>query len=268
MLFTGSHARKPDLRSTLFDSNNRWLQKFNDDPLDGWNLKELGSFRRNKLDLTKLNNDLYGNLYFFVKDLLTSLHRKVRARTIHFKLACGLAQDIQHFTSAPRFDRIEVSNITDLGFLGIQQTLVSMRPMLKTTNPKATIISLFKTAMTIVKTQHQDPKEEVLRRQQALRYLPLKGAPSLFNPDVLRLNISMDIFAPIEDWFEEYKRLVDFERAMRETGLRMKSDNTIIPRWPYRLKTSSTHSVVQKDVEDLLASSLYGWELYIEWQLA
>jgi hypothetical protein len=80
--------------------------------------------------------DIYGCLYFFLSSHLRTLAQRIRKLPISFKLfsveACALSKGIEEnmftkmdITSNTRFDRIEVSNILDISYVGTRQVLTS-----------------------------------------------------------------------------------------------------------------------------------------------
>lgn len=92
--------------------------------------------------------DVYGCLYFFLSDQLRAFARHIRQHRISFYVfsseACALAQGISQgmlaecgVPSTTRFDRIDVSNIMDLNYIGIRGVMNAWGPLLAKTDNAA-----------------------------------------------------------------------------------------------------------------------------------
>ena len=57
-----------------------------------------------------------------------------------------------------------------------------------------------------------------------------------------------------------------FAETSRSIGLLMKVENTIIEKWPLRLKLSLPQPGVQEEFDTLQASGHSGGERYVEWK--
>jgi hypothetical protein len=89
--------------------------------------------------------DLYGCLYFYLTEQLRELLSRISRFKIAFKMldqnALNLAPLISsgalsriNIPAGQRFDRVDVSNIMDKQYAGIQRTLVSWSPLIKDTS--------------------------------------------------------------------------------------------------------------------------------------
>jgi hypothetical protein len=88
------------------------------------------------------SEDVYGCLYFFLSDQLRKFAKRIRRYNISFHLtgfdaralSRGIREDILSVNGIPasvRFDRIEVSNILDANYVGIEGVLSDWAPLLK-----------------------------------------------------------------------------------------------------------------------------------------
>lgn len=90
--------------STLFDESGLWwLPDISADPLFGWNQTEVKTARGAPA------HDAYGKLYFYVVDLLSSVHGKVQGLSVEFQLYGDNAENLPQRLGYAKFDRIEVS---------------------------------------------------------------------------------------------------------------------------------------------------------------
>lgn len=110
-------------------------------PMEGWSTQEV-------LDspIGRASNDLYGRLHYYVRDLISRLHRWLSASTCSFQLFNVNAAELPDLLDGLTFDRIEVcligsrsksqhgltrtkvSNITDVCYLGTTLTLYCLAP--------------------------------------------------------------------------------------------------------------------------------------------
>ena len=97
--------------------------------------------------------DVYGCLYFFLSAQLRTFRRRIQKQPIHFKffvmdarkLAAGIQDgSFSHMDLPPtvRFDRIDVSNIMDANYVGVQDVLTQWAPLLKK-GKHATLLGYF-----------------------------------------------------------------------------------------------------------------------------
>jgi hypothetical protein len=99
------------------------------------------------------SEDVYGCLYFYLSDQLRKFAKRIRRYNISFHitsidaraLARGIKDDILSVNGIPasvRFDRIEVSNILDANYVGIEGVLSGWAPLLKNSH-NAAIVGYF-----------------------------------------------------------------------------------------------------------------------------
>lgn len=89
---------------TFFQNTKAWPLKDASDPMDGWVSEDVM-----KTSVGSAVNDQYGKLYYFVRNILTSFHKKVRHLDISFNLFHLDAKQLVHCLSKGKFARIEVS---------------------------------------------------------------------------------------------------------------------------------------------------------------
>ncbi|OJA14611.1 hypothetical protein AZE42_07967 [Rhizopogon vesiculosus] len=136
--------------ASLFSLDGKWLQTDYADPLEGWDIGPI-------LDAGRAHGaqpeDIYGCLYFFLSDQLRTFARRLREFRISFSvvtteaihLSSIIREDILsplRITASTRFDRIEVSNILDVNYVGIGDVLTHWGPLLKD-SPTAALVGYF-----------------------------------------------------------------------------------------------------------------------------
>ena len=239
-------------------------------PTAGWNRCEV---RESSKRASKAKHDDSGHLYFFVRDILSAFYTRVQSQNVSFVVTASSAEKLQEILPADlKFDRIEVANIMDIGYLGPDpsELLCAMRPLLNPSNKYATLLTLFLNAVPLthqlisLDRQHVRPL-----MMQALGYLRLTRPPlTSSDPIVARLIAAQNFFLPVDELFNAYAEGNDFNGAARKQNMLMKQANTVIQAWPHRLKKKLGEEGPQEGFRGLESSGLMGWERYVEWQLA
>lgn len=88
---------------TLFQDSDAWPLKDSADPCEGWAAKDIKDFF-----VGDLVNDVYGKLYFYIKDMLTSFCRRIETLKVSFNLFQTDATSLVDHFSPGTFARIEV----------------------------------------------------------------------------------------------------------------------------------------------------------------
>lgn len=90
--------------STFFQTAN-WPMKDSAEPLDGWDVTDVLN-----ADTGPATNDVYGKLFYYVTDLLSSFKRRTASLSVRFEMSCNPAEELGNHLKADVFARIEVSN--------------------------------------------------------------------------------------------------------------------------------------------------------------
>ncbi|KAA8576352.1 hypothetical protein EYC84_006485 [Monilinia fructicola] len=252
---------------TLFQSTDFWPMMDSADPLDGWAFEEFLS------NPPPARNDIYGSLYFYLQYQLRNFCERIRNLQVHFQLFELDALDLpglmkERGIEKQHFDRIEVSNIGDRGYIGPVKLLTTFAPYLKrkSQNPHATLLALFINAVhecSTVEDYLGDMKFEIERLN---KYMPLD--PKLFlgreasNADFLRYNDARSMFRNVDKPFDKFMKECSLDQLSLNTGMKMKTKHTLVDKWPLRLRMGAK----QKEFDMLLASGQSGSERYVEWE--
>lgn len=59
-----------------------------------------------------------------------------------------------------------------------------------------------------------------------------------------------------------------FEQTALMNGLKIKTQNTVIEKWPLKLKLRMGEPGFDEEFNNLFASDSWGWEAYLEWARA
>ncbi|KAI1736358.1 hypothetical protein F4680DRAFT_461244 [Xylaria scruposa] len=265
---------------TLFKSSSEWPMMDSADPKDGWSVK---AFLATKAGPAK--KDAYGQLHYYLKRLFANFHRYLHSKPVSFELQHINAQALDKALDGRQFDRIEVSNICDTGYLGINATLQTFGPLLRgpSANPHATLITTFMNAV---------PEAKMISRMMnlyaadivtesntkiALKYIgsdlvasngTLSERINIIQTECIKLNCAVNLVGDMDEYFNLYMQEYNFAHAAISAGVKLKEKHTIIPPWPLRVKGGSNPT--QKDKEDfklLLGSAHIGHERYVEWKV-
>ena len=167
-------------------------------------------------------------------------------------------------------DTLQLSNITDRGYLGPEATLAAFGPLLKrkTENPSATIVALFLNAVHEVSSP-ADHLSSILPIMQRLRsYMTITRdtvqGRNRSNPDFIRFMSAEILFRDFDDLFRRFECECRLGEICEAARLKMKSKNTIVQPWPMRIQENAT----RREFQVLLASGHIGSERYVEWKSA
>ncbi|ROW01851.1 hypothetical protein VMCG_05583 [Cytospora schulzeri] len=249
---------------TFFQTADEWPMKDSADPLEGWPLGEVFSVR------TRARDDVNGKLYHYVRSRLVAFHSRLRTLDMKFRLHLGDVRLVvpQFMDASTRYDRIEVSNICDGGYLGIRETLALFGPRLcsREVNPHATLVTLFLNAVEESCTPMDQRQELIGEMKKLLLYLPQTAPPEENDAEVLRAGAAANMVRDVDRYFNRYMKLEDFRGAAVAAGVRMKLKNTVVAEWPMRLKLQSHQKGAKEEFEQTLGSGHSGVERYVEWQ--
>ena len=254
---------------TLFDpETSSWLQKESADPIEGWPLEIV---RGLSAKYGTPDRDLYGLLYFYVREKLTAFCNKIANSKMLFHFYCTDASTLGSLIDKDlKFDRVEVANIVDRTYLGLKKTLMTCGSLLKSpsTNPHAVLVALFMAAVDeVADGLGPDYMMEHMISASPKTQRFIRGHKNLhkYHPTWIRVIAANDIFRDNDFLFKHYMKQVDFDKAGRETKMKMKEKNTVMEAWPYRFTKKAGEPGAQKAFDLLESSGGVGSERYVEW---
>lgn len=212
-------------------------------------------------------NDIYGRLQNHILRKLVKVHSAIRRMPTTISLSCVNAVNLEDVCQGHMFDRIEVSNIADVDYVGTAQTLRSMAPLLNAANAHATLITLYMNAVPgIVENRKGDLMETM---ELVRKYIPKPMMPPLRLDvaDSFRMGGLLSLIGPFDKYFEKYKAKEDFKRVAAMVGLVAKQRHTVVKPWPNRLTLEADEAGATEALEALETSTHHGSEVYVEWQL-
>ncbi|KAI1118712.1 hypothetical protein F5Y14DRAFT_461550 [Nemania sp. NC0429] len=271
--FGQSRAAFTNPNPTLFLSPDEWPMMDNADPTAGWPMKSFLEF-----DAGPATNDVHGKLHFYLRDLFGSLHCRIRSSPVTFELLRVDAIALPISLAGKQFDRIDVGNICDTDYLGIETTLATFRPLLQplSVNPHAALITLFLDAiaeMQLLDATHprfnapfiDNPSQ---RLRKVLQYMPELGRQNSHENRV-KLVCALSLSHDMDKFFNWYMKEHGFGELAANTGLQIKSTHTIVDAWLWRMPSDARPTPrARKDFALLLSSALSGQERFVEWKLA
>ncbi|KAF2137795.1 uncharacterized protein K452DRAFT_257269 [Aplosporella prunicola CBS 121167] len=253
-----------DTPNPTFYYNDQWPMMDSADPLAGWPMEEILQAA------SPAKNDLYGGLFLYLRPLLVKFCKKIRKHAINFELLHTNATELPGYwgenqDEGQRFDRIEVSNIADGGYLGIRKCLKTFAPLLKpvTENPHATLVTLFLNAINEVESSEDRIQTLMLERARLMAYVPVNlSNKNKLGADKVKITTAPDLLRDFDGLFARYAYWCDLNSASEDAGMRIKTMHTLIEPWPMRLKDGAT----KEEFERLFGSHHCGSERYVEWQ--
>lgn len=195
------HYAKLTWPRTFYHDASSWPMLDNADPRHGWAAEDVAN-----APYGPASADIYGKLYFYLRRTLSSFMTRLRdLEKASFKLFQVDAASLPDHLELASFARIEVSNISDYGWLGIHRTLFHMIPLLqnKVDNPHATLITLFLNA--VEETENQNTKPDSASTRKLLQYIPLTSVwPSRYDPTLVKFDMARDLVTDHDTVFDRY----------------------------------------------------------------
>ncbi|KIW63760.1 hypothetical protein PV04_08738 [Phialophora macrospora] len=262
----GSSRREFDTPNPTFYQTMEWPMKDDSDPLRGWCVADVLQHS------PSAKRDLYGSLFFCVRNLLLEFCRRIRRFAVEIQMFQVDALELPNLLRDRSFDRIEVSNITDRGYLGPELTLSTFGSLLKpkSDNPKAILLGLFLNAI-FENGQYDTSVVASLKAngERMAKYLTItrdmfSRDREISNPDLLRFMEASSMFHDYEKPFSHFMEQCRFREISASAGLRMKEENSIVEPWPMRLADGAS----KEEFDVLYASGQVGCERYVEWERA
>ncbi|KAL4781287.1 hypothetical protein BJX76DRAFT_363731 [Aspergillus varians] len=252
---------------TFFQTADTWPMVDNADPLHGWSLEEVMNTRNGGTTA-----DIYGKLFFYIRGLLRSFFDRLLDSKISFRLFHLDAVSLPNHLDKDCFSRIDVSNISDMGWVGIYHTLHLMIPLLQTRaqNPYATLITLFMNAVEETLTD-QDRRQGLSLNdpvvKNVLKYIPPNGRPpSTYSPWIIKFETARALVTNYDHIFDRFLKNREFREAGDAFDAVMKAQHTIIEKWPYRLKLRPGQPGAQEEFDRCMTVGVSGNERYVEWK--
>ncbi|KAF2129720.1 hypothetical protein P153DRAFT_430843 [Dothidotthia symphoricarpi CBS 119687] len=260
-----------DTPNPTFFQTSDWPMKDSASPRQGWLYSDYVQYA------PAATADEFGALFFYVRKLLLDFCHRVHKIDVSFELFHVNAQSLPSYIGYSKFDRIEISNMCDMGYLGPRICLETFSDLLKpkSQNPKATLLMLFLNAAAETEYNNRSPgsvKADMATAMMRLeKYMPLdrsrlaqiRNADDLGkHPHFVRRSACYDMFKNWEKYFDLFLYQNSIDMHARSCGLQLKDKHTIVEPWPYKVGPRTT----QKEFDILRASSTVGYERYVEFE--
>ncbi|OTA07713.1 hypothetical protein A9Z42_0086210 [Trichoderma parareesei] len=265
--FGSSRDEFQEPNPTLYQSIDIWPMKDASDPLSGWSPKDVEDTSSGPATA-----DIYGKLFYFLRGLLRSFILQCSKLHISFRLFHLDFSDLNTHLEPNYFSRIEVSNVSDNGYVGIHRTVAMMAPLLQgpLVNRHATLITLFMNAVDDTMTQRDrlaamSPQSQPTRR--LLKYLPINGPPEgSYDPAIIKMSYARANVGRYDDVFDRFMKKMAFSEIEEFLSMAVKDKHTVIDKWPYQLKLRPGQPGAQEEFDRVLGACLSGTERYVEWR--
>ncbi|KAK2469559.1 hypothetical protein H9L39_18830, partial [Fusarium oxysporum f. sp. albedinis] len=195
----GVHAEN----SNILIHADTWPIHDNANPLNGWSANEVETTPSGLV-----TSNIYGKLFYYVRSMLKAFMKRITYLVMTFQLFQLDASDLAAHLGNETFDLIEVSNISDSGYLGIHRTIGLMSSLLQppSINPHATLITLFTNVVDENMTnayQRADATVQSPSTKRLLKFLPPDHPPnSHYDPDVIKFSYALDCVRTYDHIFD------------------------------------------------------------------
>ncbi|KAK3615501.1 hypothetical protein LTR22_027412 [Elasticomyces elasticus] len=251
---------------TLFQAQE-WPLKDSADPLDEWHLSELLKTKYGKAD-----KDIYSKLYVSVRQMLSAFMSKLYTQRHIFELYKLNATELPNHCAEDNFARIEVSNIADVGYLGLGRTVGYLGPLLQRPqeNLHATLITLFMNAIGETVSDSEQMRIVKAEMKQVLQYRSLIRTTLLYDGQSIMASCARDLVKDVDKYFDQYMGIemkkFGFHEVPQYLSMVKKDRHTVIEKWPLRLQLRPHQRGAKEEFATLLSSAHTGNERYVEWK--
>ncbi|KAI9339359.1 hypothetical protein BDR26DRAFT_862298 [Obelidium mucronatum] len=226
--------------------------------LDGWNQEQvLESGKQAGCS----SNDLYGCLFFHVRQQLVSFISKIAKHKIVFHFSCQNALNLATSMTAQNLlcDRIWVSNISDQNYVGLTAVKRTFLPLCnRVLNPNSVLITLFMNWITTTKLTSDlriRPRYLKLTEEKAAKLFdngtPFYTTTMLSTPQICLF----DLWPLFEEWLKE---------AFGKDGVGFREVNSVVPR-RVRVPVGAKNGVLpEKEARHRFFTS--DRSMYVEWK--
>ncbi|KAL6863995.1 hypothetical protein J3F83DRAFT_182202 [Trichoderma novae-zelandiae] len=252
---------------TLYQTANLWPMFDGADPLYGWSPKDVEDTSSGPATA-----DIYGKLFYHLRTLLRSFLLQLSRLRVSFRMFHVDFSDLENHLEGNYFSRIEVSNVSDGGYVGIHDTVSMMAPLLQgpLINRHATLITLFMNAVKETMMMEGQIANMSLHSQpmkRLFKYLRMERMPTHpFDPFFVKLTYVRDNVETYDHVFDRYMKRLVFSEMEAALGVAMKDKHTVIEKWPYQLKLRPGQPGAQEEFDRLVGVDLSGNERYVEWR--
>jgi hypothetical protein len=81
-----------------------------------------------------------------------------------------------------------------------------------------------------------------------------------YDPEFLRRSSLHDMFANFDELFDLFWKNMQMDKLVKANRVEAKRQHSLVEKWPYRV----TQRTSRKDFDLICASSVTGWERYVE----
>ncbi|KAF5385772.1 hypothetical protein D9615_002205 [Tricholomella constricta] len=252
-----SHFEEPN--RLLYSPGGDWLMRDSDSPLTGWDLALVLAYGQNHgVDRA----DVYGCLFFYVKNELAKFATKLRDLKISITLTRLDAQTVPDIIrrgelppfSLGCFDRIETSNIAD--YIPVPNILRDWSPLLNRHNKFAVLLVYFMNWQMRKRVMPNVPREKNLTEKYAsimgldLRRALLGQGPT--SPSLIRFVEGMSVFTDDYEAFQSFLKGHEVDKVAAGCNLRLRIIHRIHPK-----RAGVPLAALRQSVPDISKSEFY-----------
>ncbi|KAJ3503593.1 hypothetical protein NLJ89_g8362 [Agrocybe chaxingu] len=243
----------------LYTESANWLVRHTADPMYGWDVDKV---RKTGEDLDLLPGDLYGALYFHIKDQLKTFVARSQQLNINITVVSCMSNEFPGMISngnygITTFDRIDVRRQADPDY--VKPTLQAWGPLLNHENPHAVLIMFFHEWTTEEPTGNHDNVDSEKKAQMLIKCantlgLDLRkvGQDGSRSPDFLYMMECIGIWHDTTPPFKKYLNDKGAHEAAASLGLKHREANRIHPpRYGLTLDFPKT------DLQDITKEEIY-----------
>ncbi|KAI0506920.1 hypothetical protein F5B22DRAFT_638889 [Xylaria bambusicola] len=277
-----------DYNPSLF-YGNFWPLKQDADPLRGWDLATINEEKGTE----RADNDIYGKLFYYVRNLFKSFILKLRTVNVTFHVVPYNGYDLAQETQM-KFDRIETSALADENLVGVRTVVDTLSPLLKSprVNPHATMITMHPGVFDKIQNAFPCPECDPNRAERVRKatklttterclldsYLPLHDPDPvnwIFTAVGWQRRDARWLFRDPTAAWELYKDIYDFEDVADNAKVAMRTTHKVVSEWILRLKHTGKEGFdengrpmaeAKRDFDAIFSRGQTAGYRYVEWR--
>ncbi|KAJ7557238.1 hypothetical protein O6H91_05G118100 [Diphasiastrum complanatum] len=280
--FGASRAGFKQPNPFLFEPGHGWILSEEDDPLNGWDpLEVLPAGLRHGLS----SMDLYGCLFFHLKERLTLFVNRLHTCNIDLRIFCEDASQLAERLKKSKIclHSVDTSNMTDSNYLGIKKVLLDWGPTLdRCSDYKTTLITfLMNWAYETPKAKEHTTLSKMTWRdiEAAISSIAKKGSGAKY---ILGLFVEgnevgdisvLNYFHDFDNMFSDYLDSKFTARAAADVGLQRRGKHCVVPHRFFVSKNASAtiypgiSATFEECYYHTVVSELNLTERFVEWEV-
>ncbi|KAK0390795.1 hypothetical protein NLU13_0298 [Sarocladium strictum] len=222
--------------------NGDWTVEELADPFDGWDFPAIVT-RASHMP----KSDLYGRLYCYLQGLFGNFVKKAHDKVVRFEMLNTSLEEIHSYVEPRSFARIDATAVTESPDYGVRQVFENLGHLLELPeiNPHAAVLGLYVQKIEDELMKHEDLGPNAEQREAVGQLLDLDSdaMDEQYSKEMIRCHDALPLVLDVDEAFSRWSRNSGFLNYLRANGLKLKTNHSIVRKWPTRIDLQSTASM-------------------------